>query len=423
MHEAPEDPCDIAGRWSGEDAQSLFFQALMEHFPDRIYFKDLQSRFIGGSRSFFQLFGADGTSALGRTDFDFFTETHARAAFEDEQEIIRTGVPKLSMEEMETWPGGGRSWCSTSKAPFRDREGRIIGTFGISRDITAAKQAELEHKQMEVQLRQAQRLESIGSLAAGIAHEINTPTQFIGDNTAFLDSVLPELMAWLQGERDFLERMRRRLPDPEPAAERLRALEALDLDYLAAEVPKAVRQSLDGVARVARIVNAMRAFAHPGTDGKNLANLNRIVEDTVTVSRNEWRYVAELQTDLDPGLPPVPCLQAEMGQVLLNLIVNAAHAIEGVRDGEGALGQIQVTTRLEGAEAILSVSDTGTGIPEAIRDRIFDPFFTTKPVGKGTGQGLAIVHSVVVDRHGGQVEVLSRPGGGTEFRLRLPLAD
>jgi len=188
-------------------------------------------------------------------------------------------------------------------------------------------------------------------------------------------------------------------------------------------VPKAIRQTLDGVARVATIVNAMKYFSHPGDEAKTPADLNKAIESTLIVSRNEWKYLAELETDLDPGLPLVPCLQGEVNQAILNLVVNAAHAIEESRGGRttGRLGRIRVETRQVGREVRISVSDDGMGIPPGIRDRIFAPFFTTKAVGKGTGQGLAIVHAVVVEKHGGRITVESEPGTGTTFNLFLPL--
>ena len=403
--------------------ESRFLHSLMEHFPDRIYYKDLHSRFLTGSQSFVRMCNLEHSSELiGLTDFDLFTEEHARAAFEDEQEIIRTGEPKLNLEEMETWSDGRITWCSTSKAPFRDEQGCIIGTFGISRDITQRKAAERERQQMEVQLRHAQKLESIGSLAAGIAHEINTPIQYIGDNTSFLGGAVPMLLARMDALRQFLLDLQARQALLASGAELLDQIADLDLDYLAAEIPMAIRQTLDGVARVAAIVSAMKEFSHPGSEGKILADLNKAIESTLIVSRNEWKYLAKLETDLDPSLPAVPCLLGEFNQVILNLVVNAAHAIEEGLGGRnaGVLGIIKVSTHQVGQEVIISISDTGKGIPENIRGRIFEPFFTTKPVGKGTGQGLAIVHAVV-EKHGGRITVESEVGRGTCFHLFLPL--
>jgi PAS domain S-box-containing protein len=313
-----------------------------------------------------------------------------------------------------------------SKAnPILQPAGRPVQVLIVARDVTRRKTVELERKQMEVQLRHAQKLESIGSLAAGIAHEINTPIQYIGDNTSFLGGTLPDLLACLEAQRRFLLELQARQALPAEAAAVLALINRLDLDYLADEMPKAIRQTLDGLARVARIVSAMKDFSHPGAEGKVPSNLNQGIESTLTVSRNEWKYVARLETDLDPALPQVCCLQGEVNQAVLNLVVNAAHAVEETLGGRhtGKLGLIRISTRQVEQEVRISVSDNGPGIPEAIRDRIFEPFFTTKPVGRGTGQGLAIVHAVVVEKHGGRVTVDTETGRGTTFHLFLPLGD
>jgi PAS domain S-box-containing protein len=419
----PEEAADT-DRLAHLKQESRFLHALMEYFPDRIYFKDRASRFIFGSRSFAHQFNLEhGSELLGKTDFDFFSEVHARDAYADEQEIIRTGEQKLNLEEMETWPDGHITWCSTSKVPFRDEQGNIIGTFGISRDITRRKAAERERQQLEIQLRHTQKLESIGALAAGIAHEINTPTQYIGDNATFLGGVLPNLLACLQTQRQILLDRQSGPVAPNREAELLGQIEKLDLDYLAEELPKAIQQTLDGVARVAGIVGAMKEFSHPGREGKVLVDLNRLIQSTLIVSRNEWKYVATLETELDPALPPVPCMQGEISQAILNLVVNAAHAIaeaQGIAKSDQP-GIIRIATRQVGKELEIIIFDTGTGMTEPVREHIFEPFFTTKPVGKGTGQGLAIVHAVVVEKHGGRIILETHVGQGTTFHLFLPL--
>ncbi|HEX9010869.1 MAG TPA: PAS domain S-box protein [Holophagaceae bacterium] len=291
----------------------------------------------------------------------------------------------------------------------------------VARDITSRLEAERARQRMEVELRQAQKLESIGQLAAGIAHEINTPTQYIGDNTRFILESLADLFRAVDATASLLKGP---MPPSEGSLTAVqKALAEADLDYLREELPKAAEQSLEGVARVSKIVGAMKEFSHPGSEEKTLADLNRAIESTATISRNEWKYVADLEMELDPGLPPVPCHPGEINQVVLNLLVNAAHAIGEVVKGSGGKGRIGIRTRREEGWALIQVEDTGTGIPESIRSRIFDPFFTTKGVGKGSGQGLAIAHSVVVDKHGGTIEFVSEPGQGTVFMVRLPLAD
>jgi PAS domain S-box-containing protein len=275
-----------------------------------------------------------------------------------------------------------------------DASGAVVRLVGTAQDIT-------EPKQLEERIAQSQRLEAVGQLAAGIAHEINTPVQYVGDNLRFIQDALVEL-----------------LPAIDAGVE--------SLAYYRDELPLSVSQALDGTARIAEIVRAVKAVAHPGDESKTVIDLNTIVETAIAVSRSEWRYVAEVQTDLDRTLPPLVCLAGEMHQVILNLLVNAAQAIAEAQRGAPGLGSqrtgcIRVRTRLVGDAIEIAIGDNGMGISEAIQARVFDPFFTTKPVGKGTGQGLALAHRVVTS-HAGQITFTSVPGHGTEFTIRLPLA-
>lgn len=271
---------------------------------------------------------------------------------------------------------------------------------------------------MESQLRHSQKLEGIGQLAAGIAHEINTPTQFVTDNLTFLRDSWNSAYELLERYRSAVGEAAGRLP--RGVAETLKqAEESCDFSFIASEVPRAIDQSLDGAHRVARIVRAMKEFSHPDSAEKTATNLNKAIESTVTVARNEWKYVAELVMELDAALPPVVCYPGDINQVVLNLIINAAHAIkEKVKEGEK--GRITVGTRMLDGRVQVWVADTGTGIAEAIRGRVFDPFFTTKEVGKGTGQGLAMAYAVVVKKHGGQIWFETKVGEGTRFFINLP---
>lgn len=272
-----------------------------------------------------------------------------------------------------------------------------------------------ERKLLEDQLKQAQKLESIGQLAAGIAHEINTPVQYIGDNTNFLGDAFRDM-------RGVLALYRTAGKDAEKIAAAEHAAEKADLDYLLEEAPRALEQTLEGVKHVARIVKAMKEFAHPGTDEKVPVDLNHAIETVIAVARNEWKYTADVVTDLESELPSVPGLAGELNQVFLNLLVNAAHAVQSAHVADGCKGIITLSTRLMGNVVEVRISDTGCGIPEEIRGRVFDPFFTTKPVGQGTGQGLAIAHAAVVKRHGGAIAFESEVGKGTTFIVRLPLS-
>jgi signal transduction histidine kinase len=315
--------------------------------------------------------------------------------------------PQLSetTENLRSWPpqeiagkhSAGRDLLlEVSFSEFVDNRQKNILT-AVIRDMT-------ERRLLERQLAQAQKLESIGQLAAGIAHEINTPIQYIGDNARFLQDAFRDLVV---------------LVESSPVV--AKATDG-DVEYFRSEVPKAIGELIEGVDQVARIVRAMKEFSHPGPVEKTPIDINRAIESTIVVSRNEWKYVADVTTDLDHELPPVPCMAGEFNQVILNLIVNAAHAIADATKDSGVKGEIHISTSMGGPSVEIRVSDTGCGIPEAIRSKVFDPFFTTKPVGKGTGQGLAIAHSVIVQKHGGSIQLESEPGRGTTFVIQLPLA-
>jgi signal transduction histidine kinase len=278
---------------------------------------------------------------------------------------------------------------------------------------------ELEVRMRTQELEQAQKLEAVGRLASGIAHEINTPIQFVGDNVRFLQESFHSLAEVIRAYRDMAAGAERG-GRVELTAVR-EAEEKADLDYLTAEVPRAIAQTLDGVERVADIVRAMKDFAHPGQTEPVASDLNEGIRSTLTVARNELKYVADVVTDLQE-LPLVVCQPGDLNQVFLNLFVNAAHAIED-RYGRGdARGTINVSTRREGDSVIVSVADDGCGIPEDAQHKVFEQFFTTKEVGRGTGQGLAFARSVVVDRHGGSLTFESQEGAGCTFYVRLPIS-
>jgi signal transduction histidine kinase len=309
---------------------------------------------------------------------------------------------------------------------IREREKDMLQTFTVIGSaigqFSERRQAEVARGAMEIQLRHAQKMESIGHLAAGIAHEINTPTQYLGDNIRFLQSSFGELRELHINCQQLIRAARENTLTPALLAAMEGAASRANIDFLLKEIPEALRQSLDGVERVTRIVRAMKDFSHPGTGEKTPIDLNKAIETTLTVARNEWKYVAKIVTEFDPQLPKVPCLPGEFNQVILNLVVNAAHAIgDVVGDGAKGMGIITASTRQCDDRVEIRIRDTGTGIPEKIRGKIFDPFFTTKPVGKGTGQGLAISHAVVVDQHGGQLTFETEMGVGTVFIIRLPL--
>lgn len=312
-------------------------------------------------------------------------------------------------------PDGSKGFLGITVSPILDTDNGAPHFLLMGADITS-------RKLLEAQLVRAQKLESIGQLAAGIAHEINTPTQYVADNTLFLQTACSDLTTLLEQYAAVLQASKAGSV-PRCLIEEVEATAAaIDVEYLLAEIPHAIQQSLEGLERVTTIVRAMKDFSHPGKEDKTAIDLNKAIESTITVARNEWKYVANMVTDFAPDLPLVPCLPGELNQVVLNLIVNAAHAIADVAgNGEQRKGTITLGTRMEGAEVVIWVSDTGTGIPAEIRDKIFDPFFTTKEVGKGTGQGLAIAHDVVAQKHGGTITFETVEGHGTTFLIRLPV--
>jgi signal transduction histidine kinase len=274
-------------------------------------------------------------------------------------------------------------------------------------------------RKMEVDLRQAQKLESVGRLAAGVAHEINTPVQFVNDSLHFVREANADLAGLISKYQILHKAVTAGEPCDEAAADIAETEATIDLGYLMENVPAALDRAVDGLNRVTTIVRSLKEFAHPDEKEMVSIDLNQAISSTLTIARNEYKYLATLETDLGE-VPPVRCHGGDINQVILNLIVNAAHAIGDVVQGTDTLGLIRVRSWLERDRAIISISDTGGGIPLEIRTRIYDPFFTTKAVGKGTGQGLAIARSVV-EKHGGELTFESELGAGTTFFIRLPL--
>jgi len=295
-------------------------------------------------------------------------------------------------------------------APIREGD-RISGAVVVFTDIT-------ERITLEQQLLQAQKLEAIGQLAAGVAHEINTPLQYIQNNTTFLKASVDDLTTLLQTLQALASA---EVPGrPEKLEQLMTDVAQCDLDFILTEVPLSVNETLDGISHIVKIVSAMKEFSHPGNQDMVPTDLNSLIENAVVLSKNEWKYVAELSTDLDPSLPHLDCHPGSWRQLVLNLIVNSAHAIEPVAKASGGSGTILIRTRRTADYLELQVEDSGIGMTAEVQERIFEPFFTTKEVGRGTGQGLAIVYDLVVNKHQGSVACSSEPGRGTVMTLRVP---
>ncbi len=326
----------------------------------------------------------------------------------------------------------------SGSAPFSDSDATVLAMLAeqaavviqnsrLYEEILTARDslqaAVVELGETQAKLLQAQKLEAIGSLAAGVAHEINTPIQYVADNTRFLKEVM-EAHAAVVAAADAALAAVQRGDDIEAAVAGLDAAkDETDFAFLADEAPVAIEQSLEGIDRVAEIVRAMKEFAHPGGSEKASVDVNRAIRTTVEVSRNEWKYVADLELDLEEGLPFVPGLAGPLNQSMLVIIVNAAQAMAEAKgapaDGKG---RIVISTRSCTDAVEIRFSDTGPGVPPEVLPRIFDPFFTTKEVGTGSGQGLSIAWSVVVEQHGGEL-YYDDAGPGANFVMRLPLID
>ncbi len=283
---------------------------------------------------------------------------------------------------------------------------------GVTIDLT-------QQTKLESEVRQAQKLESVGRLAAGVAHEINTPVQYVQDSVQFVRDAMSDLFDVIEMHREVSIAVARGASPKQLADSAIASEEAADLDYLRENVPAALDRAIDGLGRVTTIVHSLKAFAHPDQKQRTTIDVNAAIENTLEIARHEYKYVADVELDLDE-VPKIEGFASEINQVLLNLIVNAAHAIEDAKHTDER-GLIRVRTRHEADRVEITIGDTGCGIPDNVRDRIFEPFFTTKAVGRGTGQGLSIARSVIVEKHGGSLTFDSTLGIGTTFTIRLPL--
>jgi PAS domain S-box-containing protein len=348
-----------------------------------------------------RIFARSKAEAIGKR-FSSLFDSEAEQLFERYQQADE--LPSTRLEWVAVRNAGETFPVEISIAEICVAGGKALTIF--VRDLT-------DRKALETKLGHAQKMESIGHMATGIAHEINTPNQYIGDNVRFVAESWPAVAS-------IIDQYRAELSDEPDVQERIASAERkADLEFVLAEAPSALFQALEGVQRVETIVRAMKEFAHPGGDHDCEVDVNKIIENAAVVSRNEWKYIADLKLDLTPDLPYIRANQSELGQVVLNMIVNAAHAVRDTGK-DNSSGLIDIKSWTDGDWICIDIKDNGSGIPDELKHRIFEPFFTTKGVGIGTGQGLAIAHSVIVDHHQGEIQVES-DASGTCFSIRVPI--
>ena len=393
------------------------YRGLFETVPVAIIVSRLDGTLIDINRAGMTIFGCSSREEAMKLNMKSLYVNPA----ERERRLAAALVdPNLKPAEfMMRRKSGGTFPALAQQNIVRDAAGNPTHIEGFVTDISDYKRLEEDRLALEQEQRLSTRLNSVGALAAGIAHEINTPMQFVSDSVYFLKTAVTELdVLWPE-----LAGLSRAAHDGKDSADSIKRIEetlsTLDVTQLVSDANQSAERALEGIRRVTKIIRAMREFAHPDNGEHSEVDINNAIETTLTVCKNVYKEVADVETDFGP-LPAVKCQYGEINQVFLNIVVNAAHAIEAHRGGSSK-GLIRISTAVEDTWAVIRIQDNGTGIPDSVKARIFDPFFTTKEVGKGTGQGLAIVQSVIVERHKGRISVDSEVGKGTTFILRLPL--
>src|SRR5471032_1522967 len=406
--------------------QRNLLRTLAETFPHRIYAKDTETRFIFGNMAVAQGMGVSSPDELlGKTDFGFYPEACATRYHREEQAIMQSGQPLMHREEeVKYLLTNDVAWMLTTKVPLRDDDGKVVGIVGVNYDITERKRTEMELvsrnaqllelnaklSRAQAQLVQSEKLASIGQLAAGVAHEINNPIGFIFSNFGTLQTYLVQLFEMLAS----YQQAESAISEPAVAA-RLRDMrEAIDLDFLREDIPTLMSESREGIVRVRHIVQDLKDFSRVDANQEWVwADLHQGIDSTLNIVSNEVKYKADVVKHYGQ-IPAIECLPLQINQVVMNLVVNAAHAIGAER------GKITVSTGVDGDEVWIAVADTGSGIAPDTLSRIFDPFYTTKAVGKGTGLGLSLAYGIV-QKHRGRIAVETELGQGRRFRIHLPI--
>lgn len=416
--------------------ERTLLHTLVDNIPFRIYAKDRESRFLFGNNRMARLAGVETPPQLiGKTDYDFFPAELAAKYFADEKQVMDSGRSLFDYEELvEDQDTGELGWTVTTKVLLRGADGAVNGIVGIGYDVTQRKlmeerlrertqeleeanarlEAEKEQQQvlirklsdMQGQLLQSEKMASIGLLAAGVAHEINNPLAFISSNFGALERDAKDILKLISA----FEGVEGLLPGDARAPVAFMK-EDIGLDDIRQDLDALFAESREGLQRVKHIVQNLKDFSRPGGTEKEMADLEQGLDSTLNVAWNEIKYKADVVKEY-AGVPELYCLPSQINQVFLNLLINAAHAIEGK-------GTIIVRTGHDEKVVWVEIEDNGCGIAPAHLDHIFEPFFTTKPVGKGTGLGLSIVYGIV-QGHRGTIAVKSEVGKGTVFRVALP---
>jgi PAS domain S-box-containing protein len=396
-----------------ENRYKSFFEGI-----DQGYFEvDLCGNLTFGNDALHNILMVSKEEILGMNNRQYMDRANAKDIFQIFKKVFRTGKPEIGIMFEIIRKDKCKRKIGSAVSLMRDADDLPIGFRGTVRDIS-------DRKAEEEELTQSKKMESIGQLAAGVAHEINTPSQYVSDNTHFLMEAFQDIEQILNNYQNLLESVKTGQSTDRMVETLESENEKLDLAYLREEIPLSIKQSLEGLGSISKIVNAMREFSHPGSQDKKHVDINKAIESTITVARNEWKYVADMETELDANIPPTPCFLGEFNQVMLNMVINAVHAIkDALGENSADKGKIKITTHKNASWTEVKISDTGSGIPHAIQHKIFDPFFTTKNAGMGTGQGLALAYNSIVKKHKGSITFESEIGRGTTFLIRLPYGD
>ncbi len=411
----------IIYRWKTQQEFRKLSQAV-EQNPAAIVITDVSGRINYVNQAFTASSGYSKEEAIGQNPRILKSGTTPPEEYENLWKDISSGKVWRGVFHNKT-KTGNRIWERATIVPIKNRRGKVVSYVGIKENITASKEQEKKHEFLEQELQQAQKMEAIGQLAGGIAHEINTPTQYVSDNLMFLRETWDDLSEL----HTLFEQLIPLAENHSDAADLISKIEdlkdELDFDLLAEDVEEAISDATEGTKQISRIVKAMKDFSHPGQKEMVMSDLNQAIRSTSTVCKNEWKYVADIDFDLDENLRQIQCLPGELNQVILNMIVNAAHAIEERNKIEQNNQKRVITIRTKQFEKFveIQIQDQGNGIPAKAQDKIFNPFFTTKIVGKGTGQGLSISHDVIVNKHQGRIWFETKEGEGTTFKISLPL--